>query len=239
MRQLIDGYNVLFAAGFGDSHTASGDLAQARRSLFAFLAQTLTPVEAAETTLVFDAKEAPRDAPAELSYHGMQILFAKDHEEADDLIEELIRRASVPKALTVITSDSRLQQVARRRRAQVISSDDWLVRLEGRLGRRDQREEPPPNTPLPSDTPLDVVDVAQWLAEFGLPAETQPLSPRPPQPQDDLTTDRRAGDQDVTADPQAETLPPEQTHDADWAPFPAGYGDDLLGSNPDGHDPSA
>ncbi len=85
---------------------------------------------AAQTTIVFDAKSRLIGDRPPLSRFRGEVLFASDHDEADDLIEQLIRDHSAPKRLTVVTADRRIQQAARRRRAQVISSEEWLDGLE-------------------------------------------------------------------------------------------------------------
>lgn len=142
---LIDGYNLLFAAGFatppgwqakvsrtayGDNAGGAGQLEQGRVSLLQFLARRLTEAERRETTIVFDAKRPGNRDEMEQSHAGLRVLFAVDHDEADDLIESLIQAEPVPRKLVVVSSDTRIQTAAKRRRASVVDCDAWLMHLE-------------------------------------------------------------------------------------------------------------
>lgn len=124
-RILIDGYNLLHASHV-IAQQGQGELHFARLALLSHLAYHLAPATRALTTIVFDAKDAPRHLPAQFSYQQINVLFARNHPAADDLIEELIRRHSHPRSLQVVSNDRRLQRAAQRRRAQPISCDTWL-----------------------------------------------------------------------------------------------------------------
>ena len=49
--------------------------------------------------------------------HGITSVLAPADREADDIIEDLIRAAAVPKRLAVVSDDNRLRQAAGRRGA--------------------------------------------------------------------------------------------------------------------------
>ena len=133
-------------------------------------------------------------------------MFAVDHPEADDLIEEMIAAHATPKKLTVVSADHRIQVYARRRGALAVDSEPWLDRLaDGRV----QLAIPwPPATaksagptgenalagekPAIYEKPVSPEDVAGWLKEFGISRD----------------------------------LPPDLTSREN--PFPGGYDDDLL-----------
>ena len=114
MAILIDGYNLLYAAGIIPAGSEQGSLESARRELFDFLFCSLKADERQQTTIVFDARKAPPGLPHQVTFRGLQILFAHDHDEADDLIEELIRADHVPRKLVVVSSDHRIQREIRR-----------------------------------------------------------------------------------------------------------------------------
>ncbi len=63
MSLLIDGYNLLGATGIVGRGAAASSLERSRRALLDFLAESLEPKEAARTTVVFDASNAPRGLP--------------------------------------------------------------------------------------------------------------------------------------------------------------------------------
>jgi hypothetical protein len=91
--------------------------------------------------------------------HGLQIEFAPRGTEADDVMEELIRSHSSPRALKVVSSDHRLHRAARRRKATPIDSDKWVasVRLEQTRDRRESVR----------NKKLEPEELNSWLKEFG------------------------------------------------------------------------
>ncbi|MEZ6134930.1 MAG: NYN domain-containing protein [Pirellulaceae bacterium] len=105
---------------------------------------------------------------------GIEIRYATEHDEADDLIEELIRRHPQPKRLRVISSDARIRRCARAKRAKSIDSDSFLQYLEHQ----------PPRSPAQLSVPevaddctivdhdaLPSTEVDYWLREFGHPPD--------------------------------------------------------------------
>ncbi len=129
---LIDGYNLLFAAGFSDPSPSAPRLAHARLALLEFVARSVAPSERPRTTVVFDAAQAPRNLPRELVHREMAVRFAVGYASADDLLEELIRKDSAPRRLVVVSSDHRVQRAARRRRATAIDAGEWYMRALAR-----------------------------------------------------------------------------------------------------------
>src|SRR5262245_10862530 len=109
---LIDGYNLLFAIGLLTTRAAPpGQLEQARARLLALLHDAFGTAGPA-VTVVFDAADAPRWADHRQRYHAIDVFFAVDQDEADDLIEELIRKSATPKQLAVVSDDHRIQRAA-------------------------------------------------------------------------------------------------------------------------------
>ncbi len=163
---LIDGYNLLHAAGLGQSRYARGDLQRARQALLRRLFQLLTPTEIARTAVVFDARQPPPHLPPHWLIHGMRVVYARPHGDADLLLEELINGHSAPRQLTVVSSDHRLHRAAKTRRASAVDSDEFLEFLERRQIHPAQDELPVPNT---SDSKSDITtaELAYWLSVFG------------------------------------------------------------------------
>lgn len=127
MSLLIDGYNLLFAAGFSDPSPSAPRLARARLALLDFVARSVAPSERLRTTVVFDAAQAPPNLPRQLVHRDMVVRFAVGYASADDLLEELIRADSAPRQLVVVSSDHRVQRAARRRRATAMDAGDWYM----------------------------------------------------------------------------------------------------------------
>jgi hypothetical protein len=158
MRYLIDGYNLLHATGHLAGKVGAAGLERARHTLLNYLVDRLGP-EARSVTVVFDARRAPPGTAAEEEYHGVRVLYAL-HQEADDLIEALIRAHPSPRKLTVVSEDRRLRDAAARRRCQIQAGVDFYDAIA--CPRR-------PEPPVPSDKPEDLSDdeVAEFLRAFG------------------------------------------------------------------------
>jgi len=203
---LIDGYNVIAPNGPPARRASQDWLNLQRQRLIHMLAGQLGPELAKQTTIVFDAATAPRGLERRFVQLEIEVVFAVDYPEADDLIEEMIAAHATPKKLTVVSSDHRIQVFARRRGALAVDSEPWLDRLAdhrvqlaihwppaaansaGATGENTVAGE----KPAIYEKPVSPEDVASWLKEFGI----------------------------------ARDLPPDSRSNEN--PFPSGYGDDLL-----------
>lgn len=142
MRLLIDGYNLLFQSGLLPRRRGPDGLERARRALLRTLAGLLRPEEVGQTVIVFDARQRPAQASPNEFLDGITVRYAVDYPEADELLEELIRRESTPKRLTVVSSDHRVLQAARRRRAIGVAAEAWWdERLQQRGRSPDPRDD--------------------------------------------------------------------------------------------------
>ncbi len=159
MRYLIDGYNLLHAMGVLSGKVGPHGLEKARLALLGHLCGSHRP-DGAGVTVVFDASRAPPGASAEEHYRGVHIWYALEG-EADDRIEELIRRDAAPRQLTVVSDDHRIQQAGRRRRCPVLGCMEYLDEME-RLRREKATTE---ETPAKPDGVSDE-EKQHWLREF-------------------------------------------------------------------------
>lgn len=234
MPLLIDGYNLLHASGILPRGVGPGTLERARGALLGFLAAAIDAAELPNTTIVFDAKDAPPGRPDVYDHGGMTVRFARGYEEADVLLIELIRLDSAPRKLTVVSSDHQVQRAARRRRATAVDSDRWCAEL---LRRRRLTQIPAAETEAKPPAPLSEAEVQHWLKQFGdveltvdafrppeARASTEPDAPS------SAATDARPNDHaesppDSVLD-EAKRLAEQDAHLTD--PFPPGYGEDLL-----------
>ena len=129
---LIDGYNLLHAAGLARDHYAPGAFERQRSKLLNFLARRLDIDERPRTTIVFDAAEAPTDASRSTHFELMTVLFSPPSTDADTIIEELILLHANPQQLRVVSSDHRIQLAAKRRRSIIVESDEFFDELSAR-----------------------------------------------------------------------------------------------------------
>jgi predicted RNA-binding protein with PIN domain len=188
---IIDGYNLIHAIGLPQGSEGPNQLRRARTDLLGLLCATLEPAELRSAIVVFDSSLTLPHLPRQLNYRGIDVRFSSEHASADELIEELIRQQTAPRRLTVVSSDHRVQQAARRRRAATIDSEAWYETLQARRAAR--HREPlhdAPETPDKSATAEDE-DVDYWLKTFDDEAseakpEADSLGPFPPGYADDL-----------------------------------------------------
>ena len=162
---LIDGYNVLHAAGLARPTYGPGDLERARHRLLRLLTNYLSPREVDRATVLFDAFDAPAGLSRHASFEGLQILFAEKGSDADSLIEDLIQSHSAPRQIIVVSSDHRLQKAARKRRSKSIDSVTFLDEILHRTPRRDEEEytrDPNPKY----EGQLSAGELAEWMKLF-------------------------------------------------------------------------
>src|SRR5436190_7072484 len=100
MHYLIDGYNLLHHSGrlLGKR---PANLELARLDLLRLLV-THFGSAASSVTVVFDARRATGPVRERQDHAGIEVCFTR-FEEADDLIEEMIRKAAAPGQLTVVS----------------------------------------------------------------------------------------------------------------------------------------
>jgi uncharacterized protein len=163
MALLIDGYNLIYAAGIIARGVGPGGLQRTRMALLNFIAESLDPAEATRTTIVFDAAGAPPGLPPTLKHRGLTVRFSRDYDNADELIEELIKADSAPRRLTVVSSDHRLQRAARKRKARAVDSDQWYREM---LDLRQEKCEPSPRSPAKPTGSSTAGEVEYWLEQF-------------------------------------------------------------------------
>jgi predicted RNA-binding protein with PIN domain len=209
---LIDGYNLLHAAGMARRSYGPGDLQRCRERLLRHLVSHLTAAEIGRALVVFDAREPPPDRPANQIYRGLRILFANPGGDADVVIQESLAEHRAPRQLTLISSDHVLQQAARRQQAKYLDSEAFLAELERRR-ERDRRKSAPESDEKPADH-LTPAEAEHWLRAFGdLSDFTADASSRD-QPDDipsaddhraSISTEARTSDEHTTGMPTEST----------------------------------
>lgn len=129
---LIDGYNLMHAAGFARPRYSYGELKRCRDQTVGHLAKLLTPEECSRTTIVFDAQEAAPGSSRFDCYHQLSVHFADPGQEADDYIELWIESNFAGRSIYLVSSDQRLQRAARKRHGRTIGSAEFLQHLAQR-----------------------------------------------------------------------------------------------------------
>jgi predicted RNA-binding protein with PIN domain len=175
MRWLIDGYNVMHAGGRIASALKREGFRRARRRFLDELADAVGPEAAHETTVIFDASVPPVDFRVVETYRSIQIRFALGDENADARIESLISEHSSPKALTVVSSDRRIRSAAARRRARILTAEEFWDLIDDLKERRAGKRRDDTSGALArssrKDRPAPPDEPAFWLETFREVAE--------------------------------------------------------------------
>lgn len=187
---LIDGYNLLHAAGMGRAEYGPGDLQRCRERLLRYLATKLTPAEIERAIVIFDARDPPPDRPSKQLFRKLTVQFANPGGDADLVIQQWLDDHSAPKRVTLVSSDHVLQRAARRRRADFIDSETFFEQLERRRthsGSGHSRDDPHDSKPAEG---LSSAEAAHWLEVFGDLSELAiPDSPTIPEPAESSPAD--------------------------------------------------
>jgi predicted RNA-binding protein with PIN domain len=158
---LIDGYNLLHAMGVLPARLEPGELHRARGRLIGILSKTMGEASV-RVTVVFDASRPPPGAGREQEIKGISIRFAPRGQEADDVIESLLHDEPHPRHLTLVSNDHRLQTAARRRRAAIMSCEEFLDLLMEHRPKNDRStSEPEKHIGSSAD------ETNYWLNVFG------------------------------------------------------------------------
>ena len=127
---IIDGYNLMHAAGVSRRSYGPGDLERCRHRLNGLLTTSLSESALARTTIVYDAFESVSNDARQQMVNGLSVLFAPKGQDADSVIEQLIQKHSAPRQLLIVSSDHRLHKAARRRRATCMDSEDFFDTIQ-------------------------------------------------------------------------------------------------------------
>lgn len=170
---IIDGYNLMHAAGMTRRTYGPGELEKWRNRFIAFVIGRLSPQERERTTIVFDAGDAPSNLERRSKLDGVTIHFAPAGGDADSVIEHLIAVHSAPRQVHVISSDRRLQRAAQRRRAHAIDAGAFAEELARREESAPKRGPRVPEAKYTGE--VSESEVESWLRIFdpSLPEQTR------------------------------------------------------------------
>jgi len=127
---------------------------------------------------------------------AVELRYSGPHRTADEVIVELIEAETAPRRLTVVSSDRAIQKAGRRRRAQVLSSEEFLHELARPTDRC-----PPRGAEKPDPNEMPAAEVDRWLVRFGY----EPAHPPAPEKQEEAD--------------RASQVEPEEDPDVPWPPF--------------------
>jgi len=154
---IIDGYNLLHSIRKANEDSDAISDIQLCRIVDIFLTQTGQKGE-----VIFDGTGPPDKSKFD-NTSKLEVFFAGPGRDADTVIENKIKASTAPRRLTVVSSDRRVLQAARARRATAIKSNVFWDNLQRQLSRKKTAREPPAKRRGLSES-----ETEQWLKFFGL-----------------------------------------------------------------------
>ncbi|MDD5064195.1 MAG: NYN domain-containing protein [Phycisphaerae bacterium] len=154
---IIDGYNLLhFIQKTSEDFGAITDV-QFCRVISGYLRLVNEKGE-----IVFDGT-GPRDKCGFDNISNLEVFFAGLRSDADTVIEDKIKASTAPRRLTIVSSDRRLRDAARKRRATVVKSQVFWDNVGKQLSRKAKVKEP-----RAKREGLSEGETEQWLKIFDL-----------------------------------------------------------------------
>lgn len=106
---IVDGYNVINAWS-KLKHISIDDLEESRNILIGHILE-YSKIKGYEAYVVFDAYNVKGNEEKVESFHGIKVIFTKEHQTADTYIEKFISSLSKYDEVAVVTSDYAEQQI--------------------------------------------------------------------------------------------------------------------------------
>ncbi len=154
---IIDGHNLLHS--IVKLHKDSGTISDIQ---LCWIVSRYVKAVDENCEIVFDGT-GPRDKSQFDNIANLEVFFAGLGNEADSVIENKIRANTAPKRLSVVSSDRRLRDAARTRKATAVKSEVFWDNLQRRL-----RQKKPLKEPEAKRSGLTESETQQWLDIFGI-----------------------------------------------------------------------
>ena len=157
MPVIIDGYNLLRAIQKAEEFKSISDV-----QLCYTIGRYLKLI-GEKGEIVFDGT-GPTDKGRFENINRLEVFFAGLATDADTVIEDKIKINTAPRRLTVVSSDRRLRDAARARKATVVKSQVFWDSLQKQLSRKRMTIK----EPAAKREGLSEGEAKQWLKFFGL-----------------------------------------------------------------------
>jgi predicted RNA-binding protein with PIN domain len=153
---IIDGHNLLWSIQEVDEELRLISDVQMCNIVSEYLKLTGENGE-----IIFDGT-GPPDKNGFDNIINLDVFFAGLGSNADTVIENKIRASTAPRRLTVVSSDRRLRDAARARKAKTVKSQVFWNDIQKQLKRKKTTKEPPEKR-----RGLTESEAKQWLEFFG------------------------------------------------------------------------
>ena len=154
---IIDGYNLLRSIQGADENFESISDVQ-----LCYIVGRYLKLAGEKGEIIFDGT-GPPDKSRFDNVSNLEVLFAGLGSDADTVIEDKIKASTAPRRLTVVSSDRRLRDAARSRKATAVKSEVFWANLQKQLSRRRKVKEP-----AAKRRGLTKGETEQWLKFFGI-----------------------------------------------------------------------
>ncbi|MFO7637790.1 MAG: NYN domain-containing protein [bacterium] len=164
---LVDGYNVIHREP-GLAALLGRDAESARERLISLLAG-FRAGRRVRVTVVFDGQGGAGQG-AHTAAAGVQVLYARAGETADERIVRLVRNSKHPRSLTVVSSDRGLVNQCRDFGAGSVGADEFLASLRAEASGTGPARSPRggPGAEKPEMRPGDAADWEEYFRQGGM-----------------------------------------------------------------------
>jgi predicted RNA-binding protein with PIN domain len=156
MNFLIDGHNLIGSNLFSDIHLSDKDDEAKLVRRLKFWQSRRQKRPGGSMTVVFD-RGIPGGIDVRMGGDGVEVVFAADPAQADDLIRRRLRRAK--KNLILVSNDEALLREAAVYGITIWRGEDFVERMQPRIADR-------PEAGTEVDVQLSKAEVEEWLALF-------------------------------------------------------------------------
>ena len=157
MPVLIDGHNLLHSV----QKTAEDREQITDLTLCRILSRYLKQLSQ-KGQIIFDGT-GPPDKTGFDNIPNLEVLFAGLATDADTVIEHKIKANTAPRRLTVVSSDRRLRDAGRARKAVSLKSEEFWREVIKQVTKKQGPKEPPGKR-----TGINSGEAELWLEEFGI-----------------------------------------------------------------------
>jgi len=163
-RVVVDGYNLVHQMPELARHIES-DLEYVRDRLIALLAN-YQATRGVKVTVVFDGRGV-QAGPRRPAAGGVEVVYSRAPQNADQCIKATIAREKHPRACTVVTSDNSIICHVRDFGAKTISSAAFAAKLVSGAGRDASGTRRQTSTDKPEMSPADVAEWENYFKKKG------------------------------------------------------------------------
>jgi predicted RNA-binding protein with PIN domain len=136
MPVIIDGHNLLWAIQTSEDNLTITDIALCR------ILDRYFALAGGAAEIIFDGP-GPPDKTEFDNIKNINVTFSGRASDCDTVIESRILESTAPKLLTAVSTDRRLRDAAKARKAVSVSSEDFWDEVKKRLSRQKKSKEPP------------------------------------------------------------------------------------------------